>query len=51
MERTPLAKPGERRVRRVGDDEHVAATTAIATVRTAVGDVLLAAKADSSPPA
>jgi len=51
MERTPLAKAGEGGVRRICDDKHVTTAPSIASVRTAVGDVLLAAKADSSPPA
>jgi hypothetical protein len=51
MERTPLAKAGQRGVRGVGHDKHVTAAPSVATIRTAVGDVLLAAKADSSAPA
>jgi hypothetical protein len=50
-ERSALAKARQRGVRRVGDDEHITAAPSVAPVRSAVGDVLLAAKADSSPPA
>ena len=49
--RTPLAKARQRGVRGVRHDEHVTAAPSVAPVLTAVGDVLLAAKADCSPPA
>jgi hypothetical protein len=50
-EGTPLSKPGQRRVRRVRDDEDITAAPAIAPVRTAVGDVFLTTKADGAAPA
>ena len=51
LEGAPLAEAGERGVRGVGDNEHVTAATAVASVRSTVGDVLLAPKAHRSPPA
>ncbi len=51
MERTPLAEAGQRGVRGVRHDQHVTAAPTVAPIRTAVGDVLLAAKAHRSPPA
>jgi hypothetical protein len=50
-ERAPLAKARERRIRGVSDDQDVAAASPVAAIRAAVGDVLLAAEADRSPPA
>ena len=50
-EGTPLTKPGQRRVRRVRDDEDVTAAPSIAPVRTAVGHVFLTTKADGAAPA
>jgi hypothetical protein len=50
-ERSALAKAGQRRVRRVRDDEHITAAPSVTAVRAAVGNVLLVAKADSAPPA
>ena len=50
-ERAALPKTGQRCVRRIRNDEHIAAASPVAAVRAAVGDVLLASKADSSPPA
>jgi hypothetical protein len=50
-EGTPLPKPGQRRVRRVRDDEDVTAAPSGAPVRTAVGDVFLTTKADGAAPA
>jgi hypothetical protein len=46
-----LAKAGQRRVGGVRDNEDVTAAAPVATVRAAVGNVLLAAEADSPPPA
>ena len=46
-----LPKAGERGVRGVGDHDDIATAAAIATVRTAIGHVLLTPEADGSPPA
>ena len=45
-ETPPLAIRGQRRVRRVGDDEHITSPPAVATVGSSGRDVLFAAKAD-----
>ena len=50
-EGTAFAEARERRVRRVRHHEDVTAAATVTTVRAAVGDVLLAPKADSSSPA